>query len=970
MLSEPVRRVEEELRRSEARQVAIARLGRLAHAARDPAALLDEAAGVAAEGLDAEWTGVLEVGPRGELNLRATPDDSASEPTAVDAVARLALAADEPVVVADLQGDERLGAAGSGPGSGVSAAIRWRGRSYGVLVACSSRQGAFSAEDARLLRAAANVLAEALELARSEAEQRRLATALETERTRLRALVESIPAGVVLAEAPTGTITIANRHVSTILRRPVAPHTGFGLLQPDTTYHPDGSRYHADELPLLRSIAHGEVITGEEVDVVLGDGTRATLSVSSAPVRDLLGNIVAAVATFFDVSVRKTEQSSLQLHRALLEAQGEASIEGILVVSPEGRMISFNRRFGEMWNLSAEVLESGSDEEAIRAVSEQLVDPDAFLARINELYDSPDATSTDEIAFLDGRTFDRYSAPLIGEGGERYGRIWFFRDMTERKRAEEHQRFLAETSAALEASLDLPTVVKSVCEACVPFLADFCEINLVQDGAIVRLAGRAADAARGEAAVEIEREPIDPRGDHPVAVAVRTGELRSYDTIPPVGVIGAKEAEAARRLGLRGGIVAPLRARGRTVGALALGRTRVASRSDEVELAGELARRAALAIDNVQLYERERTVAETLQRSLLPQELPQPPGLALAARYLPGGRGIEVGGDWYDAIPLPDGGTALVIGDVVGRGLRAASVMGHLRNVARVYALDGTPPARAAAAMNRLVETIGQGEMATMLYAVLEPDLTTLRMASAGHPPPLVVHPDGRAEYLEGGRSLPFGAMSHIVYDEASGRLEPGSTLLLYTDGLIERRGEPLEKGLTRLADIAVRAGEDVEGFCDHVLSALADGHDSTDDVALLAVRVLPPERGALHLRLPADPLALAALRQSLTHWLRQNEASDHEIFEIVFACNEAAANAIEHAYGLEQGSFEFEAHMNGAEMVAVVRDFGRWRPARGQNRGRGLELVHRMMDSAEVVPHERGTEVRLRRRLNAGSAR
>ncbi|HEY3021738.1 MAG TPA: SpoIIE family protein phosphatase [Solirubrobacteraceae bacterium] len=969
MLSEPVRRVEEELRRSEARQVAIARLGRLVHAARDPAALMDEAAGVAAEALDAEWTGVLEVGERGELSLRPSSDASASEPAAVDALARRALGSDEPVVVTDLTTDDRLPAAGSEGGSGVATAIRYRGRSYGVLAAWSSQRTMFSDEDARLLRAAANVLAEALELARSEREQRRLGTALESERTRLRAIVESIPAGVVLAEAPAGRITVANRHVSAILRRDNTPHTAFGLLKPDHTFHPDGRQYVGEELPLVRSIARGEVITGEEVDVVLGDGTRATLSVSSAPVRDLLGNIVAAVATFFDVTARKEAQDSLQLHRALLEAQGEASIEGILVVSPDGRIVSFNRRFVELWNIPEDVLATGSDEAALSSVTEQLADPGGFIARVRYLYEHPEDSASDEIGFRDGRTFDRYTTPLVGEGGEPYGRIWFFRDITERKRAEERQRFLAETSAGLEAALDLPTVVESVCEACVPFLADFCEINLVQaDGAIARLGNRAADRAGVSRA--IEREPIDPRGEHPVAVAVRTGQLRSFDALPPAGVIGAREREAALRLGVRGGIVAPLRARGRTVGALALGHTGAVPGGEDVELAGEVARRAALAIDNVLLYERERNVAETLQRSLLPQELPQPPGLALAARYLPGGRGIEVGGDWYDAIPLPDGGTALVIGDVVGRGLRAASVMGHLRNVARVYALDGTPPARAAAAMNRLVETIGQGEMATMLYAVLEPDLTTLRLASAGHPPPLVVHADGHVEYLEGGRSLPFGAMSHIVYDESSSKLEPGATLLLYTDGLIERRGEPLEAGLERLAGIARRAGDEVEGFCDHVLSALADGHEAADDVALLAVRVLPPEAGALHLRLPADPAALAALRQSLVHWLRQAHASDQEIFEIVFACNEAAANAIEHAYGLEQGSFEFEAHMEGDEMVACVRDFGRWRPARGQHRGRGLELMDRMMDSTEVHRHERGTEVRLRRRLRGGAAR
>jgi PAS domain S-box-containing protein len=365
----------------------------------------------------------------------------------------------------------------------------------------------------------------------------------------------------------------------------------------------------------------------------------------------------------------------------------------------------------------------------------------------------------------------------------------------------------------------------------------------------------------------------------------------------------------------------------------------------------------------LEVYEREHRIAETLQRSLLPERLPPIEGLALAARYLPGARGAAIGGDWYDVLERPDGRVALVVGDVAGHGLRAAASMGQLRNAFRAYGMVEASPAEVVARINRLVMSGVEQVMATVLYLVLDRESGEVAWSAAGHPPPLVIGPDG-ARFLEGGRSVPIGAADPAIFREATAILPPGASLLLYTDGLVERRDTPLEERLTELADAATKAGDELGELCEHVIAAQLGDADPGDDVALLAVRPLPVADTEISLTLPAEPGSLAQLRRRLARFLHATGATELEQYEITLTICEAAGNAIEHAYGPGDATYEVDVRFDEGELTAVVRDTGSWRDKRGEHRGRGLSIIEDLMDDVAVERADGGTLVRMRRRV------
>jgi PAS domain S-box-containing protein len=538
----------------------------------------------------------------------------------------------------------------------------------------------------------------------------------------------------------------------------------------------------------------------------------------------------------------------------------------------------------------------------------------------------------------------------------------------ERRRTLEAQRFLAETARLLDAPLEPVAMLRQIATLAVPDRAELCVIDLLaSDGEIEGVAVASVDPRIGAALERIRREyPVRADGDHPVARVIRTGrsevlEELTDETYQRIAQ-GPAHLDLMRKLHYHSALVAPLVARGRTLGAISLLYLDAGRRytGDDLELLEEVARRAALALDNARLYEREHRIAETLQRSLLPERLPSVAGLELAARYEPG-QG-DVGGDWYDVVALPDGRIACVVGDVVGRGIEAAATMGQLRNAVRVYALERADPSEVVNRVDSLVDTLGVSEMATLAYVLIDPDGGRIEIASAGHPPPLVLEADGTTRYLESGRSGPLGVSLQGTHRSASEAFAPGALLLLYTDGLVERRGEVIDEGLERLAAAARSAPRALDALADHVVAELLPG-PRDDDVALLAIRA--DEVGArLEVEVPADPDQVALVRRRLRHWLARHGVPAEQAYDIVIAVGEACANAAEHAYAGEQGTLALAARIDDEGLELRVRDHGRWREPVERGRGLGLPLMRKTMDVVELDTGEGGTEVRMRRTL------
>ncbi len=388
---------------------------------------------------------------------------------------------------------------------------------------------------------------------------------------------------------------------------------------------------------------------------------------------------------------------------------------------------------------------------------------------------------------------------------------------------------------------------------------------------------------------------------------------------------------------------------------------------DDVDLLRLTADRVALAIDHARAFGREHRIAETLQRSLLPQALPNVPGVVLGARYLPAAAESEVGGDWYDAIALPGGRILLVMGDVSGKGLAAASTLGALRNAIRAYALEGHGPAEIAERVNRFVlAEPSRDHMATLVLAVFDPVGGQLSWVNAGHPPPLTLNAEGEPAFLEGARSVPLGVLPFPGYVQDSVVVASGGAVVLYTDGLIERRGEHLETGMALLAGAASAGALDADALCDRLLAAAVPGGATSDDVALLVLCHVP--LGArLELDLPSEPSALGSLRGLLRRWLEQSDASEPDVYSIVMACSEACTNAIEHAGAAAAETIAFAAVLHDGVVEVTVRDRGSWREYRPpSDQGRGLDLIEALMDDVTVETGDGGTTVTLRRRVAA----
>ncbi len=415
-------------------------------------------------------------------------------------------------------------------------------------------------------------------------------------------------------------------------------------------------------------------------------------------------------------------------------------------------------------------------------------------------------------------------------------------------------------------------------------------------------------------------------------------------------------------------LVVPLVASGELLGLMLLGAC-AEGRFDtgDLELLTLAADRMAIAVDHVQRFAHGRQLVETLQRSLLPERLPHHPRLQLAARYLPSGLAPQIGGDWYDALELDSDRTAVMIGDVVGHGVRAATTMSELRNALRAFAVEGHSPGAALHQLDRVVlATIGPGMIATVLFLVIDTAAGTVTVARAGHPPPALRGVDGSVRFLDTEATLPLGIDDRVSASEARYAIAPGETLLLFTDGLVERRRESITLGFDRLRDALRSAPDDVDALCDHVLRETVAEHTSTDDIALLAVRLLGVASGPLRLTLPARAESVPLARHRLRAWLATEvpQLDRMAVGDLEVAWSEACSNVVRHAYGPHDATFEAAASVDESAISLVVHDSGGWRPPRGRHGGRGLTLMRALCDEVLIDRRTDGTTVTMRRTL------
>ena len=405
----------------------------------------------------------------------------------------------------------------------------------------------------------------------------------------------------------------------------------------------------------------------------------------------------------------------------------------------------------------------------------------------------------------------------------------------------------------------------------------------------------------------------------------------------------------------------PLRTQsGRPTGSmtLLLPEDRALSAAEESLLVAH-AEHASRALARARRHEREHDVAIALQRSLLPELLPSIEGLDFAGRYNAGGVGLAIGGDWYDAVRRPDGLLHLTVGDVAGRGIPAAVLMGQLRNAFRALAYDHTSPAEIARRLTRLVPVDG---MATAVFLTVDPYTGEVAYASTGHPPSLLLDVGANTvTRLDQANAPPLGWAAATEIREAQLTLPANGAVLAYTDGLVERRGVSIDDGIDRLAEL-LRDGSELPAAdaADRLLDYLVIPLSATDDIALLLVRNVGVP-AIVEIEIPADPTLMHGVRTRLRSWLDRRGFGQEQQTDAVLAVSEACNNAIEHGYAGRTGTIRLRFEHRADLLTFTIEDEGVWRaPEPDPTRGRGTLIMKATMDRTTIAHNGSGTRVEL----------
>ncbi|MEV0368804.1 SpoIIE family protein phosphatase [Streptomyces sp. NPDC050636] len=582
------------------------------------------------------------------------------------------------------------------------------------------------------------------------------------------------------------------------------------------------------------------------------DGTVFSCGFRVFPVTGVAGHsVVMALAS------RGDELDRVKTNLAFLDALFATCPIGLVMLDEDLRCLHLNQALADMSGLPiadhlgrrlTEIMitsDGGECERILRAVATH-GKPIAGVLVGMRTRGHPDRDKVLSLSFL----------PLTQAVGTRPGVGGLLVDVTDREQAiveatatRQRLALLDRASARIGTTLDVEVTAQELVDAAVPDFSDGAVVELVEwmdegeafDPALPVVTRRIASGTVLPApATELVsgREVVHYPPGSAIHQMLRTGRPISVPVNQEFMVRTVLDEHRARLLadsGLVHLLLAPLIARATVQGFATFGRSaaRPAFTEQDLSLAGELASRAALCLDNARLYSQERNIALTLQRALLPSFLAAGPYMHIAHRYLPGSRVTEVGGDWYDVVALPEDRVALVVGDVMGHGVSAAAAMGRLRITAKTLARHDQEPDELLTELDRCAHEAGI-ELATCLYIRYDPTTGCTRIASAGHPPPFVRYPDGRIEVIDDVLGVPLG-VGGVPFHTTEIDLPDGATLVLYTDGLIEARGHDINEGLNALRSELGQVSDSLEAAADHILARLVPSSPADDTVLLLA---------------------------------------------------------------------------------------------------------------------------------------
>ncbi|WP_328494205.1 SpoIIE family protein phosphatase [Streptomyces sp. NBC_00414] len=676
----------------------------------------------------------------------------------------------------------------------------------------------------------------------------------------------------------------------------------------------------------------------------------------------------AAVCIVVDVRTLRSIETDLAASQAIF---GQSPF-GFLLIDPDLRIRRANQRFASIFGGTV-------DDHRGRTVKDYLSPGEtdrvsAILRRVLETGDS--VTEMLVTGTVPGSTERRHWSINLyrvhGGSGRPIGIAWLGTDITARRaaareaaQARRNLALLNEAGARIGNSLDLETTARELLDVAVPGFCDLASVDLYQgllagDETPPGLADGSAELRRVAYASAVSDAPFIG-GRKPVSVGAV--HRFSFNSSCADALRTAKPQFVAAEEGglIQSTLAVPMVAHDTVVGIVQFSRTKGSEPFGERDraLAVELAARAAVCMDNARLYRREHERALILQRSLLPPGDPEASGLDIACRYLPGNAATEVGGDWFDVIELPGHRTALVVGDVMGRGLRAAVAMGELRTAVRTLALLDLEPAEVLSALDEIARGLGtpggtqqstrgarqsrdadlsEVYLATCVYAVYDSVTRRCTFANAGHLPPVLVEPGESALMLDVPPGMPLGVGGE-PFEEVEVELPEGALLALYTDGLVESRDHPLDEGLQAFVGALTDPSAPLEDVCDHVLNTL-DTHHGEDDIALLMARVqgLPAESVG-DWTLPREPRSVGRARE-----FARNQLVGWDLEPLVDTAELLVSELVTNALRYGEGEIRLRLLLDRT-LVCEVWDAGLVQPRRRRARdtdegGRGLQLV------------------------------